>query len=249
MAATVKFLVSLWITTVRCCTERHRTVCTMWPDISSIYLIYCGEVGHIFTEKLFGLETAEFSMTMSNKCSFVHDIPYTVKVQTPRSSCDCTIKALVSFIVQCRTIGQRAQKQLALWSIDWRNTSVVCMSLKDPYLPFPVYWLDCFKTVSDDYMRLVHLKTGHFGEKMLTSYMVLFLITRTTAHPLWSSLVCDILIVVHTFNLRHERASSSKYFQRSDWLNYVIWKPAVVLVFKWTSLIWSLSIQWSKKDS
>ncbi len=88
-------------------------------------------------------------------------------------------------------------------------------------------------------MRLVHLKTGCFGEKNSTSYMVLFPITRTPKDQLWSSLVCAILKVVHTFNLRHERASGSKYLQSSDRLNHIICKPAVVLVFKWTSLRWS----------
>ncbi len=35
-----------------------------------------------------------------------------------------------------------------------------------------------------DNMRLVHLKTGHFAEKKLTSYMVLFLSSRTATGPL-----------------------------------------------------------------
>ena len=88
------------------------------------------------------------------------------------------------------------------------------------------------------HMRLVHLKTGHFGGKVLTSYMVFLLITRTAAGPLWNSLVCDILMVGH--NLRREKASSFKYFHSSDRLNHIIWKPAVALVFKWTNLIYIL---------
>ena len=86
-------------------------------------------------------------------------------------------------------------------------------------------------------MRLVHLKTGHFGEKKMGSYVVLFLINKTPADQIWSSLVCDMLTVVHNFTLRQEGASGSKYFQSSDRLNHIICKPAVVLVFKWTSLI------------
>ncbi len=61
MAATVKFfspykmtnqisvtidLVSLWTTTVRCRAKRHRSVCTMWPDISSIsFIVRCRAIG------------------------------------------------------------------------------------------------------------------------------------------------------------------------------------------------------------
>ncbi len=81
-------------------------------------------------------------------------------------------------------------------------------------------------------MRLVHLKTGHFGEKILTSYMVLFPITRNPADYLLSSLVCNILKDVHTFSLRYERPFDSEYFQKSDRLNHIIGKPAIVLVFK-----------------
>ncbi len=89
------------------------------------------------------------------------------------------------------------------------------------------------------YMRLVHLKTGHFGEKKITSYTLLFVITITPGDQLWSYLVFSIWMAVHTFNLRHERALGCKYFQSSDNLNHIIGKPAVVLVFKWTSLIYS----------
>ena len=39
-------LVGLWTTTVRCRAERHRTVCTMWPDISSIsFIVQCRAIG------------------------------------------------------------------------------------------------------------------------------------------------------------------------------------------------------------
>ncbi len=39
-------LVSLWTTTVRCRAERHRTVCTMWPDFSSIsFIVWCRAIG------------------------------------------------------------------------------------------------------------------------------------------------------------------------------------------------------------
>ncbi len=39
-------LVSLWAATVRCRAEQHRTVCTMWPDISSIsFIVRCRAIG------------------------------------------------------------------------------------------------------------------------------------------------------------------------------------------------------------
>ncbi len=83
-------------------------------------------------------------------------------------------------------------------------------------------------------------KNWSFWRKILTSYTVIFFITRTPVCQLWSSPVCDILMVVHTFNLRHERETVSKYFMSPDRLNHIISKPAVVLVFKWTSLTWEV---------
>ncbi len=107
-----------------------------------------------------------------------------------------------------KVIGQRSRSpHWKTWFLD----DVSCADCADPF------WHDIWHHV-----RLVHLKTGHFGEKILTSYVILFLITRTAAGPLWSSLVCDNLMVVHIFNLRHERASGSKYFQRSERLNHIM---------------------------
>ncbi len=45
ISLTIDF-VSLWTTTVRCRAARHRTVCTMWPDISSIsFIVRCRAIG------------------------------------------------------------------------------------------------------------------------------------------------------------------------------------------------------------
>ncbi len=99
-------------------------------------------------------------------------------------------------------------------------------------------------------MRLVHLKTGHFGEKNLTSYTAFFLITRIPIDEKRRFLACDILMMAYSFNLRHERASSSKYFQSSYTFNNIICKPAVVLVFKWPSLTWCHAVTlWQVKGA
>ncbi len=71
-------------------------------------------------------------------------------------------------------------------------------------------------------MRLVHLKTDHFGENSLTSFTVSFLLTRTHADQFGSFLVSQILTVFHTLNLRHKRALGSKNFQSSDNLKQII---------------------------
>ncbi len=58
----------------------------------------CGYVGDVFTERPLKLGTCPLDSTIW-KSPYTQCMPFTISVQTPRSSCDCTIKALYIYII------------------------------------------------------------------------------------------------------------------------------------------------------
>ncbi len=75
-------------------------------------------------------------------------------------------------------------------------------------------------------MRLVHLKTGHFGEKIIIALKEALALIEVPIDKAESSNLCNILRVVFTFHLRHVGSLGSKYCWSFGKLNRMIQKPS-----------------------
>ena len=69
-------------------------------------------------------------------------------------------------------------------------------------------------------MRLVHLKTAHFDEKIFITLKETPALIEVPIDKVKSPDLCNILRVVPTFHLRHEGALGSKYCLSFGKLNY-----------------------------
>ena len=75
-------------------------------------------------------------------------------------------------------------------------------------------------------MRLVHLKTGHFDEKINIALKETLAPIEVPIDKVDSPDLCNILRVVPTFHLRHGGALCSKYCCSFGKLNHVTQKPS-----------------------
>ena len=76
------------------------------------------------------------------------------------------------------------------------------------------------------HMRPVHLKTGHFDEKIFITLKEALALIEVPTDKAESSNLCNILRVVFTFHLRHVGALGSKYCWNFGKLNHMIQKPS-----------------------
>ncbi len=81
-------------------------------------------------------------------------------------------------------------------------------------------------------VRLVHLKTGHFDEKIFIALKETLALIEVPIDKVESPELCNILRDVVTFHVRHQGALGSKYCWSFWKLNYMTQKPSLVLVFK-----------------
>ena len=75
-------------------------------------------------------------------------------------------------------------------------------------------------------MRLVHLKTGHFDEKIFIALKETLALIIVPIDKMESPDLCNIFRVALTFHLRHEGALGSKYCWSFRKLNYMAQKPS-----------------------
>ena len=83
-----------------------------------------------------------------------------------------------------------------------------------------------------EHMRPVHLKTGHFDEKIFIILKETLALVEIPIDVREYPYLFDILGVVLTFHLRHEGASDPKNYPSFELLNDTTQKPSLVLVFK-----------------
>ena len=81
-------------------------------------------------------------------------------------------------------------------------------------------------------MRLVHLETGHFGEKILTPEWVLLLVIEIALGKVYRSQLCILLELVLTIHLRHSKPCNSRNQQQNGGWNHITSKPSLVLISK-----------------
>ena len=75
-------------------------------------------------------------------------------------------------------------------------------------------------------MRLVHLKTGHFDDKMFIALKETIALTEVPINKVKSPDLCNILRVVFTFHLRYEGALGFNYCWSFGKLNHTTQKPS-----------------------
>ena len=85
----------------------------------------------------------------------------------------------------------------------------------------------CFTVYSTNiHMRLVHLKTGYFDEKVFIALKAALALIEVLIDKVESPDLCNTLRVVVTFHLRHEGALGSKYSWSFRKLNHMTQKPS-----------------------
>ena len=75
-------------------------------------------------------------------------------------------------------------------------------------------------------MRLVHLKTGHFDEKIFITLKETLARIEVPIDKMENPDLCNILSMALTIHLRHEGALGSKYSWSFRKLNYMTQKPS-----------------------
>ena len=85
---------------------------------------------------------------------------------------------------------------------------------------------DGLVNIRNEHMRLVHLKTGHFDEKINIGLKETLILIEIPIDLVESLDLCNILSVVLTFHFTHEGALGSKYCWSFAKLNYKTQKPS-----------------------